>query len=125
MYGTSRCGKDNPFYNKKHSEETKDKIRVKQTGKIYSIETKHKLSLARSGSKNHKSIKINIFDDKDDLKYECNGNFYDICKLHKLPAIPLRKSANKNGERIFMNPKYHTRIDVNYIGWYAKLSSID
>jgi group I intron endonuclease len=26
MYGTSRCGKDNPMYGKKHSEETKRKI---------------------------------------------------------------------------------------------------
>ncbi|KKM94986.1 hypothetical protein LCGC14_1192690, partial [marine sediment metagenome] len=42
MYG--RCGKNNPRFGKKHSEETKKKMSVSHKGKKLSDETKKKLS---------------------------------------------------------------------------------
>ena len=36
MYGTHRCGKNNPFYGRKHSEETKQKISEQRKGRFCS-----------------------------------------------------------------------------------------
>ena len=51
-YGISRFGKNNPFFGKKHSEETKKKIREKALGKLHSKETKKKMSISKIGEKN-------------------------------------------------------------------------
>jgi len=42
MYGVHRYGKDNPFYGRKHTKQTKQKIREVNTGRKYSIETNKK-----------------------------------------------------------------------------------
>lgn len=123
MYGISRTGKTNPFYNKTHSTETKNKLRDINLGKKYSISTKIKHSQNTTGENNPKAKFIDIFDSNDNLIYCCKGNFYKICELHKLPKIPLRKSAEQNGVPIFTNKLYHTRINTKFIGWYAKFSS--
>ncbi len=56
MFGIHRYGKENPFYGKKHSEETKQKIREAHLGekngfygKSHSNETRKKLSEAQKG----------------------------------------------------------------------------
>lgn len=43
MYGTHRVGKDNPFYGKSHSEETKEKLRQANTGKKQNKESIEKM----------------------------------------------------------------------------------
>jgi len=45
-------GKNNGMYGRKHSEETKQKIRIKRLGKRHSLETRAKISKATSGE-NH------------------------------------------------------------------------
>ena len=45
-------GKDNPFYGRKHSKESKKSMSQKHTGKIVREETKQKLSIALSGKNN-------------------------------------------------------------------------
>lgn len=45
-------GENNPMYGKRHSEETKEKIRQARIGKSPSDDTREKLSQARIGSKN-------------------------------------------------------------------------
>lgn len=44
MHGSARFGELNPFYGKKHSEETKNKLRAKATGRKATNELKAKLS---------------------------------------------------------------------------------
>ena len=51
MWG--KFGKENPFFGKKHTEETKQKIRMMRIGKKASEATKKKLSLMRKGSDNN------------------------------------------------------------------------
>ena len=48
-------GKDNPFYGKTHSQETREKISKANTGKTHSQETKIKMSKEKIGEKHHKS----------------------------------------------------------------------
>ena len=50
MYG--RCGARNPFYGKHHTDETKQKLRVANTGKYKSDDLKNKLSKLYSGVNN-------------------------------------------------------------------------
>lgn len=59
---TDVAGKNNPWYGKHHSEETKNKIRLSKLGRGHSERTKQKMSLSRRGSDNmfygkHHSIK--------------------------------------------------------------------
>lgn len=48
-------GKDNHFYGKTHSQETREKISKANTGKTHSQETKIKMSKEKIGEKHHKS----------------------------------------------------------------------
>lgn len=52
MYGVKRVGESNPFYGKKHTEETKNKIRKsrKQQKIIHTEETKNKISQSRKNT---------------------------------------------------------------------------
>ena len=53
QFGRQRCSGDgNPFYGKKHSEESKEKMRVYRTGKHLSEDTKAKISDALRGENN-------------------------------------------------------------------------
>jgi hypothetical protein len=52
MYNVHRYGKNNPFYGKHHSEETKRKLKLVNIGKKATIETKRKMSENRKGENN-------------------------------------------------------------------------
>jgi len=84
----ARLGDKNPRYGNPHSEETKEKIRIKAKGRIYSEETKKRLSDARIKKpvlqfdkdmnfiKEYESIKIageNTKTDKGDISKVCNN----------------------------------------------------
>ena len=45
---------------RKHTEETKEKMRMAQTGKKHSVKTKKKISIANSGKKRSNEFKIII-----------------------------------------------------------------
>lgn len=48
----NKSGKNNPFYGKKHTEKTKEKIRNKLIGHIQNFETRDKISKSHMGKKN-------------------------------------------------------------------------
>ncbi len=56
MFGSARFGELNPFYGKKHTEESKLKMRESNLGKKASEETKEKLSLIHKGIPKNRSI---------------------------------------------------------------------
>jgi predicted restriction endonuclease len=53
MFGIRRFGESNPFYGKKHSEETKEKLRKSAKGRKMSDETKRKISEKMKGRSNY------------------------------------------------------------------------
>lgn len=84
----ARLGDKNPRYGNPHSEETKEKIRIKAKGRIYSEETRRRLSDARIKKpvlqfdkdmnfiKEYESIKVageNTKTDKGDISKVCNN----------------------------------------------------
>lgn len=52
------------------------------------------------GSKNPRALKINIFDNNNNLIYECNGNLKEVCKNNKLPFSAFRTSY-LNAEKVY------------------------
>ena len=58
MYG--RTGKKNPFFGKKHSEETRKKISEANKGKHLSEETRIKISEAQKGKKRSEETRIKM-----------------------------------------------------------------
>jgi len=47
------AGENHPFYGRKHSDETKEKLRDAATGRVMDEETRKKMSANRKGSKHH------------------------------------------------------------------------
>lgn len=63
------------------------------------------------GNKNPAAIKINIYNNDDELMYECHGNFDEICRENNLPGVTLRKVYGK---------RIHTgQRKTEFTGWYA------
>ena len=75
-------GEKNPFYNKKHTEETKDIIRMKALGRVASEETKHLMSEVHKDRKWVTNNKIETLIKLDELdKYIANG--YHLGRLKR------------------------------------------
>jgi group I intron endonuclease len=53
MFGSHRVGKENPFYGRRHSQQSIEKMRAARIGKSPSADTRKKLSAAKMGAKNH------------------------------------------------------------------------
>ena len=71
-------GKDNGWNNKKHSEDSKQKMAIAKIGKVASKETKLKMSTSSIGRKHSEEAKQNMSNNMKGIakkKYEC-----DICK---------------------------------------------
>lgn len=63
-------GDKNPFYGKKHTDATKNKISQANKGRRHSDESRKKMSYARSGGKNYNAKKVRCVD---------NGMVFDCC----------------------------------------------
>lgn len=76
------------------------------------------------GSSNGSAKEIYIYDSQGNVRFECHGNFREICRLHKLPTKPLSESYKNNGAPImtsYLSRKYAERNGISdYIGWFAK-----
>jgi len=121
-------GKDHPFYGKKHSVETKKRIRKNHLGKNHSEKTKKKMSLAHEGDKhwnwqNGKSFEPYSIEFNNQLKeqirkrdnFQCqfcgileNGRAHDVhhidyvkkdCKEKNLITLYLRHNRLANYQR--------------------------
>lgn len=153
-------GENNPFYGKKHSEETKEILRNldrKSSGKLISksrlkimddgrtlqehITEKRmlKMDFSKIGEKVSKTLKengsvagknnpnakiIHIFNNNNELVFECHGNFIKICDENNLPKRPLMTSYRNNGKKLY---QYTRQSDITQVGknyelykdWYA------
>jgi hypothetical protein len=111
---------------KKLSTDVIAKIALANTGSKRSKETKLLLSQQRkgkqTGSDNPAAIKINIYNNLNELIYTCNGDFKNICKENGLPTSALNTSYRKGGRPIFISrstPKHILNTYKKFIGWYA------
>ena len=97
----------------KHSEETRKKISENNKGK-------------NIGNKNGSSKHIIIYNSNDEIVYDCNGTFTNICVEYKLPGRQLKDSHANGGSKIFQNlsSRTETRLknngNIKFVGWYAK-----
>jgi len=118
---TKPSGSNNGMFGKSHSEETKKKISERGLG----IKIKNTEKYSRPGSKNNNAKVIHIFNDKDELIFEANGNFKSVCKDNNLPYAPLYRSY-QNGTKLFQNNASIAQAKnsgmIKYQGWYAVLS---
>lgn len=76
-----------------------------------------------NGSNNPNAKRIFIYNNDNNLEFECNGNFKEVCKIHKLPFISLYRSYNNSGERIYNTKRGKNEAfkkgNERFIGWYA------
>jgi len=113
---------------KKLSESHKLNISKCRLGKKLSATHKEKLSVKSKinqiGSGNSSAKKINIYNKFGEIKFECYGNFKEICKLNSLPFEPLRYSITNN-TTLYSTQRTKTRAinsgKLEFIGWYAKI----
>jgi len=92
-------------------------------GRIEPEWKKEKHSKRMTGKGNSKAKHIGIYNNNDELIFECEGNFRVICEEHNLPHNSLRKSHTNNGEKIFQTKRGISTANNKgwneYIGWYA------
>ncbi len=114
MFGVSRYGNDNPFYNKKHTKETKSKISNKNTGKIpWNKGIKYE---AVSGEKSNKVLDYVIISPTGDIYKIKSCYMRDFCFDHKLSERNFKRYKNKG-----KIPSYNQGRDlperINSTGW--------
>ena len=90
---------------------------AKRRGKLTSKTRKEK-GLSK-GANNPRAKKINIYNQNDELMFECHGNFKETCSNNKLPLEALRVSY-LNDTEIYINSKPLNKEFEKCIGWYAK-----
>jgi hypothetical protein len=122
------------------SEEHKENIKRRRKDQIITEEHKRNLSITAKGrekpprTKEHRQRLgkiINIFDSNGNLKFECKGNFKEVCDFNKLPFKQLKKSYQNDGLKIYENLSNASKSALNrdkqlinmytYKGWYAKI----
>jgi len=107
------------------SDEHKEKISIAQKGKIFSEEHKKNLSIARTGENNANAIKINIYNKKDEVIFNCNGGFKPFCSMNNLPYESFKKTYQKNTKLLFNLSGGRSRAFIDkysqYSGWYARV----
>lgn len=63
------------------------------------------------GYKNGRALHIIIYDNDNTLRYDCKGNYIDICDKNKLPRKSFKKSFDNNGSPLIRKDFLN--------GWYA------
>ena len=105
----SNKGIKNHFYGKHHTYEQKEKWKIDRKN-------------TQNESKNHNAKQINIYDDKDNLIYECYGTFAKVCKEYNLPMNAFHNSYKNKGSRLYNSSKAHPKeVYKKFKNWYALL----
>lgn len=87
----SKLGDKNTFFGKTHSEETKEKIRVFQTGRKHSLEHRQKVSL--NNAKNKAKI---VLDLQSGVFYESAKEVSDLYNIKHSTLRAMLNGTNKN-----------------------------
>lgn len=107
----------------KHTDEAKKKI--SEASKNMSEETRLKIGSYHAGEKCHTALKIEIYDQFDNLVITTNGDFENVCERLKLPKKALKISYSSGGEGIYQKAKGGNAVKLirqdlfKFKGWRA------
>jgi hypothetical protein len=91
---------------------------AKRRGKLISTTRKEKgLGI---GPLNPRAKRINIYNEKEELMFECHGNFNNICLDNKLPAKSLYNSYKNNSKKLYTTKLPNNKEFIKFTGWFAK-----
>lgn len=102
--------------------------RAQETGKKVSKTRKKRFEsgelIKLTGADNPSASIINIYNENNELMFECNGNFKKVCEQNNLPLSTLKKSYRNNGHKILENrPRGMSLLYWNkykhFSGWCA------
>lgn len=108
-------GEKNPMYGEHHTEESRKRMSEAKKG-------------VTNGASNTNAKTIHIYDNEDNLRFVCKGNFNETCNKNGLPLGIFRTSYQNEGSPIYMSTSKHSiaRItnngNIKYKGWYAKIN---
>ena len=98
IYCSEKCHKDG--YSKTMNEKYLNGYKITRTKKA-----NNKTSESQKGAKNTNAKEIKIYDDKDNIKFICIGNFGKVCKDNNLPYNAFFNSYKNDGAPIYTNSK--------------------
>jgi len=117
-------------------------VRNKITGEVYSttveewkinddIEAESKgrkikctKNYIKSGKHNSRAKRIDIYNNKNELMFECHGNFKKVCMKNNLPRSFLNKTYLNNTKicyNKYMSISYYNSNLLEFEGWYARI----
>lgn len=74
-----------------------------------------------SGNSNPNKKLIHIYDNNGIIRYECDGNFEQICKEENLPFGVLKNSYMNNGIKLYLKREPSYKEFLKFKGWFAKI----
>ena len=100
----SNSGSGNGMFGVKHSAESRSKMKLHHANSKRSV-----------GANNTQAKTIRIFDDTGKLRFTCEGNFSEVCRLNGLPAWTLAESYRNKGVAIKCKKNFSA-----FTGWRAE-----
>ena len=111
---------------RKHSEESKEKMRKKLKGKKMSHEFCENLSAARKGGGNPSAKIVEVYNEHNVLQFTSYNGIRDMCQKNHLPEHAVRKSLKTKTPMYmssFHNKSNKTFLQLSgndkFIGWYV------
>ena len=71
------------------------------------------------GCKNSMAKRINIYNQNEELVFQCFGNFKEICINNDLPFKSLSNSY-RNNNKLYQNSLPTNKKFIPFTGWFAK-----
>ena len=123
--------KNNPMKGKKLSNKRRNEISIRRKEYLSNKENhpffgKNHKEESNIKNRESNSLRIKIFDNNGELKFECNVGLEIFCKENDLPFKVFKKSYQTNGQYRLYEKYGECRVSpprnknwIQYTGWYA------
>ncbi len=113
--------------NIERSDEWCKRISDSHKGKTHTKEHTAKVLKTRKETKSGSKV-YKFYDEKNNLKFTCHGNYAKFCKENRLPRTPFRESFENCGTPIYQDIKFQRKQleklgMVHMVGWYCTIAS--